>query len=180
MTHDQEEAFELADRVVVMGDGRIEQIGDADQIHDHPASPFVARFMGATTELPVTLRAGRVDAPGLDAARIERRALPDGPATLFLRPEDITPIPDPSGCWTITDINSTGTALLLTLTDDQGRRIDSTLPRRLPEARALTKGTRVHLRPEGGAIFPGPRDAAAPAGASALPQPLPTPKENAR
>ncbi|MBP8931218.1 MAG: sulfate ABC transporter ATP-binding protein, partial [Paracoccus sp.] len=37
VTHDQEEAFELADRVVVMGDGRIEQIGNADQIHDHPA-----------------------------------------------------------------------------------------------------------------------------------------------
>jgi sulfate/thiosulfate transport system ATP-binding protein len=64
VTHDQEEAFELADRVVVMGEGRIEQIGHADAIHDHPATPFVARFMGATVELPVTLHAGRAEARG--------------------------------------------------------------------------------------------------------------------
>lgn len=157
VTHDQEEAFELADRVVVMGDGRIEQIGNADQIHDHPASPFVANFMGATIELPVTLRSGRVEAPGIDASRIERRVMPDGPARLFLRPDDVTPIPDPSGCWTVAGITSTGTALHVTLHDDRGTRFESALPRRSAEARALAKGARVHLRPEAGALFPGPR-----------------------
>ncbi|TGN55701.1 sulfate ABC transporter ATP-binding protein, partial [Paracoccus liaowanqingii] len=85
VTHDQEEAFELADRVVVMGQGLIEQIGHADQIHDHPATPFVARFMGATVELPVTLASGRAAAPGLDLTALPRRALPDGAARLFAR-----------------------------------------------------------------------------------------------
>lgn len=97
VTHDQEEAFEIADRVVVMGDGHIEQIGHPDQIHDHPASPFVARFMGATVELPVALRAGRAEASGVDTSRLSRRPLPDGAALLFVHPANLTPVPDPDG-----------------------------------------------------------------------------------
>lgn len=167
VTHDQEEAFELADRVVVMGAGEIEQIGNADQIHDHPATPFVANFMGATVELPVNLRAGRVEAPGIDSGRLDRRALPDGPATLYLRPDDIIPVADPNGCWVITDIVSTGAILRLQLRDNQGQRLDASIPRRAPEARELSKGTTVHLRPEAGALFTGPRMASDPAPAPA-------------
>lgn len=152
VTHDQEEAFELADRVVVMGDGRIEQIGNADQIHDHPASPFVARFMGATVELPVTLQAGRVGAPGLDSSRLPRRALPDGPATLFLRPGDVVPLADASGLWQVTRCASNGAILRIELSDG-ATRIPVDLPRRAPEAQGLGKGVRVTLRPEAGALF---------------------------
>lgn len=160
VTHDQEEAFELADRVVVMGDGRIEQIGNADQIHDHPASPFVARFMGATIELPVSLQAGRAQAPGLDGSHLPRRALPDGPATLFLRPADVTPLPDAgaghAARWHITRRASNGALLRLDLSDGtSGIGID--LPRRHPGAEALVPGAAVILRPEAGAIFPAPR-----------------------
>ncbi|WP_134679946.1 sulfate/molybdate ABC transporter ATP-binding protein [Paracoccus ravus] len=158
VTHDQEEAFELADRVVVMGEGKIEQIGNADQIHDHPASPFVARFMGATVELPVMLHAGRAEASGLDASRLPRRALPDGAATLFLRPADITPIADPSGRWEVSRCTSNGAILRLELSDGS-QTIPVDLPRRAPEAKGLEQGTRVLLRPEAAAIFPGPRAA---------------------
>ena len=108
VTHDQEEAFELADRVVIMSDGRIDQIGSADQIHDHPATPFVARFMGAVVELPVTLRAGRPEAAGLDASALERRALADGPATLFLRPDEIGLASDEASPWRVARKASTG------------------------------------------------------------------------
>ncbi|MDS9467882.1 sulfate/molybdate ABC transporter ATP-binding protein [Paracoccus sp. MBLB3053] len=156
VTHDQEEAFELADRVVVMGDGRIEQIGNADQIHDHPATPFVARFMGATIELPVTLLAGRAEAAGLDTSRLPRRALPDGPATLFLRPADVTPIADPDGRWQIIRCASNGALLRIELTDGKST-IPVDLPRRAPEANGLAAGTRINLRPEAGALFSGPR-----------------------
>ena len=160
VTHDQEEAFELADRVVVMGEGRIEQIGHADQIHDHPASPFVARFMGATIELPVTLQAGRATAAGLDSSRLTRRPLPDGPARLFVRPADLTPVPDFAGPWQVRSIASTGAQLRLVLTDDSGAEIPADLPRRALEAKALSLGGKVHLRPEAGALFPEPRGAA--------------------
>ena len=52
VTHDQEEAMEVADRIVVMNEGRVEQIGSPAEIYDHPASPFVMSFVGAVNELP--------------------------------------------------------------------------------------------------------------------------------
>ena len=52
VTHDQEEALELADRVVVMNQGRIEQVGTPEDIYMHPATPFVSQFVGETNLLP--------------------------------------------------------------------------------------------------------------------------------
>jgi sulfate transport system ATP-binding protein len=60
VTHDQEEAMEVADRIVVMNEGRIEQVGTPDEVYDHPASPFVLQFLG-----DVNLFRGRAQhAPG--------------------------------------------------------------------------------------------------------------------
>ncbi|MDO9637049.1 MAG: sulfate/molybdate ABC transporter ATP-binding protein [Pseudotabrizicola sp.] len=170
VTHDQEEAFELADRVVVMGEGRIEQIGSADQIHDHPASPFVARFMGAVVELPVTLRAGRAEAAGLDATAVERRAMADGPAQLFLRPDAITLYADPASPWTLTHKASNGAMIRARLRHTDGTEIPVDLPRH--SAPDLFPGTAFRLRPLTGAVFP--LDGVAQNGA---PRPLPILKE---
>jgi len=54
VTHDQEEALEVADRVVVMNHGRIEQIGTPAEVYDHPATPFVFEFLGHVNRLPAT------------------------------------------------------------------------------------------------------------------------------
>jgi sulfate transport system ATP-binding protein len=51
VTHDQEEALEVADEIVVINDGRVEQIGSPDELYDKPANDFVMRFLGETTEL---------------------------------------------------------------------------------------------------------------------------------
>jgi sulfate/thiosulfate transport system ATP-binding protein len=162
VTHDQEEAFELADRVVVMGAGRVEQIGHADAIHDHPATPFVAGFMGATVELPVTLQAGRADGAGLDLSALSRRALPDGPARLLIRPADIRPIPDPSGPWRITARMSNGAQLRLVLQHPDLGEAEADIPRRAVDAATLTEGAPVRLRIEAGTLFPADRQQAAP------------------
>ncbi|KQT84021.1 sulfate/molybdate ABC transporter ATP-binding protein [Aurantimonas sp. Leaf443] len=88
VTHDQEEALELADRVVVMSQGRIEQVGGADDIYDRPASPFVFSFIGASNALPVELRGGTVFHAGTPIGPGDG-SLPDGPAQIFLRPHDL-------------------------------------------------------------------------------------------
>lgn len=161
VTHDQEEAFELADRVVVMNGGVIEQTGHPDEIYDHPATPFVARFLGLTVEVPVMMRAGRAQAAGIDLSALPRRAMADGPATLFLRPADILPVPDPQAPFRVTEIASTGALLRVVAQDDAGCRIEAEVPRR--EGRDLRKGQPVALRPAAGQIFPGgPQTAAVP------------------
>jgi sulfate/thiosulfate transport system ATP-binding protein len=88
VTHDQEEALELADRVVVMNQGRIEQVGGADDIYDNPATPFVFDFIGDSSALPVRIDKGSVY---LDdrILSVDAKGQPDGPATLFFRPNHV-------------------------------------------------------------------------------------------
>ena len=86
VTHDQEEAMEVADRIVVMNEGRIEQIGTPAEIYDHPATPFVMGFVGAVNVLP----AGALPVAGGSQAR----AGGDAPS-LFIRPHDVQVFADP-------------------------------------------------------------------------------------
>ena len=86
VTHDQEEALELADRVVVMSQGKIEQVGSADDVYDRPGSPFVFSFIGESSHLPVEVRQGAVLFQG---APIGIRGGMEGEGDLFFRPEDV-------------------------------------------------------------------------------------------
>jgi sulfate transport system ATP-binding protein len=86
VTHDQEEALELADRVAILNAGRIEQIGTPDEVHDNPATPFVCGFVGEANRFEGTVSgkrftAGPVILPAPDAA--------DGEALAFVRPHDL-------------------------------------------------------------------------------------------
>ena len=96
VTHDQEEALELADRVVVMREGKIEQIGTPDEIYDNPNSPFVFSFIGESSRLPVNVNSGKVwlDGHSLDLAV---GGVSTGPAQLFFRPHDVEVNDDLSG-----------------------------------------------------------------------------------
>jgi sulfate transport system ATP-binding protein len=87
VTHDQEEALELADRVVVMNRGRIEQDGTPDQVYSTPASPFVFEFIGRSSQLTGHVEGGHFRADG-SAHVLPADGLADGPATLFARPHD--------------------------------------------------------------------------------------------
>ena len=89
VTHDQEEALELADEVVVMRAGGIEQIGTPAEIYDRPATPFVYEFLGEVNRLPVTVARGRArlwdqDYP-TDSGKVEVL----GRGLAYIRPEDI-------------------------------------------------------------------------------------------
>jgi len=91
VTHDQEEALSMADRVVVMSKGAIEQVGTPREIYEQPATPFVADFVGRVNVLnAVSLGAGRYQAGRLAISAING-ATPHAAGTrvrLYLRPED--------------------------------------------------------------------------------------------
>ena len=96
VTHDQEEALELADRLVVMSQGKIEQVGTPDEVYDRPNAPFVFTFLGESSSMPVTVEnleiwvGGR--AVGLPAPHDAV-----GEAVLFFRPHDVELVEDGSG-----------------------------------------------------------------------------------
>jgi sulfate transport system ATP-binding protein len=88
VTHDQEEALELANQVVVMHEGRVEQVGAPSDVYDDPATPFVAGFVGSANVLHGYVSAGHVR---LGAFRLPgAEHLEEGaPASAFVRPHDV-------------------------------------------------------------------------------------------
>jgi sulfate/thiosulfate transport system ATP-binding protein len=88
VTHDQEEALELADRLVVMSQGKIEQVGTPDDVYDKPISPFVFGFIGESSCLPVVVEHNELWSGGR-AVGIAAPEAPDGAAELYFRPHDV-------------------------------------------------------------------------------------------
>ncbi len=89
VTHDQEEAMELSDRVAVLHKGGLQQVGTPDEIYDTPATPFVYAFIGDSTSLPVEVHNGEAIFEGR-TLRIGRVDPPDGPGRLHIRPQDVS------------------------------------------------------------------------------------------
>jgi sulfate transport system ATP-binding protein len=96
VTHDQEEAMELADHIVVMNRGRIEQIGSTDELYERPASPFVFDFLGDTNVLPAEVRGRSVYLPGSEKPLAIDSIHPSGPVDVYVRPGDLR-LAEPSG-----------------------------------------------------------------------------------
>lgn len=88
VTHDQQEALELSDRLVVMSQGRIEQVGTPDDVYDTPNSPFVFGFIGESSRLPVEVDKGELWVGGR-AIGIPAEGAEKGPARLYFRPHDV-------------------------------------------------------------------------------------------
>ncbi|MDP9141264.1 MAG: sulfate ABC transporter ATP-binding protein [Pseudomonadota bacterium] len=89
VTHDQEEALELADRVVIMNRGAIEQVGTVDQVYEHPATPFVFDFLGSTNIIQAELRGRRVLLGETEIASLTDSIHPNGPVDVYVRPGDL-------------------------------------------------------------------------------------------
>lgn len=152
VTHDQEEALELADRVVVMSQGSIEQVGTADEIYDTPNSPFVYGFIGESSSLPVRVEDGQVwiaDRPiGLSAPQA-----PQGEATLFFRPHDVELVDECNGCIAGTVAASrrvAGTRRVELEIGGERQRVEVELPVDHPAAQK----SRVAFRPRRWKLFP--------------------------
>jgi sulfate transport system ATP-binding protein len=130
VTHDQEEALELADRVVVMNQGRIEQVGTPDEVFDTPASAFVMDFLGR-----VNVFHGRVYVRPHDL-EVTREASADGFAAEVLR------------------ASATGALARIDLRDDDGHRIQVEMPRERYDELRPKEGERVHVRARQVRVFP--------------------------
>lgn len=89
VTHDQEEALEVADRVVVMNNGIVEQMGTPEEVYDHPASPFVYQFLGNVNLFHSRVHAGWARLGDLQVEAQEHRDAQDAPALAYVRPHDI-------------------------------------------------------------------------------------------
>ncbi len=89
VTHDQEEALEVADRVVVMSQGQIEQVGTPTDIYDHPATPFVYQFLGNVNSLSCVIRDGVAQVGAFNLPAPIRAGTQDGSGVAFVRPHDL-------------------------------------------------------------------------------------------
>jgi sulfate transport system ATP-binding protein len=152
VTHDQEEALELADRVVVMSQGSIEQVGTADEVYDTPNSPFVYGFIGESSSLPVKVEDDQLwiadRSTGLSA-----QGAPEGPATLYFRPHDVELLDGCSGCIAGTVAASrrvAGTRRVELEIGGHRQRVEIELPVDHPAAQK----SRVAFRPRKWKVFP--------------------------
>ncbi len=146
VTHDQEEALAIADRVGVMKEGRIEQLGPPTEIYSRPGTSFVAEFVGLTNRLAGTVSGSTVTVRGRDLPLVDL-STPPGPATALVRPEAVTLASSSdgeSGPLTGTVIAVTFLGATSRITVDLG---DTTIMAQLPtsDAHALSAGSRVTL-----------------------------------
>lgn len=146
VTHDQSEAMALADRVIVMDRGVIAQVGTPREIYQNPASPFVARFIGATALVPAYASDGFVHVQGTVVAPHDGA---DGDVFLVTRPEDLLPAVDGPLAGTVTTATYFGDRRRLTIALNDGPTIIVDTP---PEAQGITNpdvGAAVRLKLRG-------------------------------
>src|SRR2546425_4456752 len=97
VTHDQEEALSVADRIVVMNQGTIEQVGTPMQVYRDPATLFVADFVGRINALPAVLESGNTIRFGERVFACAHNGEPGREVKVYLRPEDVLARPVPDG-----------------------------------------------------------------------------------
>jgi len=129
VTHDQEEALEVADRIVVTNRGRIEQIGTPDDVYDDPATPFVVEFLGQVNRLP----------------------LPGDSEIAYVRPHDIAVLTEPTtGTLPARLVHSATIGRIARLEfalEADRRSVNVELPRDAARTLALPRGAIAHLQP---------------------------------
>ncbi|MGE5674520.1 MAG: sulfate/molybdate ABC transporter ATP-binding protein [Mycobacterium leprae] len=89
VTHDQEEALEIADRVVVMNEGRIEQVGTPDEVYDEPVNPFVCNFLGSVNQLRGRVHRGKIRIGTVELEAPEHEAVVNERGIGCVRPHEL-------------------------------------------------------------------------------------------
>jgi sulfate/thiosulfate transport system ATP-binding protein len=158
VTHDQEEAFEVADQVVVMNKGRVEQSGTPQEVFDHPANPFVMDFLGNVNVFHGRLQDGRAHMGGLEIPCPEYPHAEPRDAQVYIRPHELDIHRAPNGAASlqakVQRINPAGAvARISLLSNDYGVGLNVELsPQRYREL-ALQTGEIVYVSPRKVRVF---------------------------
>ena len=142
VTHDQEEALAIADRVGVMRDGHIEQLGTPTDIYSRPATSFVAEFVGLTNRLSGTVTSGSVNVRGC-VLPLADPTTPDGQATVLVRPEAVTVSQSGPITGTVIAVTFLGASSRITVDLGDATTVLAQLP--TSDATALPAGSAVAL-----------------------------------
>jgi len=159
VTHDQEEALEVADRVVIMNRGRIEQVGTPEEVYDHPASPFACHFLGSVNMFHGRLPNGSACescVSGIGSG--EQGAGEAAPLVAYARPHDIEVLhPDQNGRGikaVITRLYSVGPLVYLELNRrDNGQTVEAELARSRSNELNLREGDLISFVPRTLRVF---------------------------
>jgi sulfate transport system ATP-binding protein len=147
VTHDQDEALEVADRIVLMDHGRVEQVGTPQEVYERPATPFVYGFLGAVNRFVGHARGGVLhmgehQLPGAHAAQGE------GQVQAYARPHELQILTDPAAAGldaTVERVLSFGASARVELIGPDGQPLEAELTRDQAEALRLQGGQRVKL-----------------------------------
>jgi len=166
VTHDQEEALELADRVVIMNHGRIEQAGSVNEVYEHPASPFVFEFLGNTNILPASATGRELHIAGADRPLATDQIHPVGPLAVYVRPADLR-VAEEGGHGigvTVTAVQRTGALVRAEVRVEQGgETLSVELPHLHHDTALFVPGARLRLRLQLFSVYPDGTPARAPA-----------------
>lgn len=160
VTHDQEEALEVADRVVIMNKGEIVQIGTPEEVYDHPATPFVFEFLGNVNLFHSRVRGGHVEISGVKMPLHGNADAPDSAGKAYIRPQDFEisrePLQDASIPATVEHISRLGSMARIELRQlgNDAPFIEVEVTRDRLTTLGLQKGLHVYLVPRRIRVFP--------------------------
>jgi sulfate transport system ATP-binding protein len=163
VTHDQEEALEVSDRVVVMNQGKVEQVGSPQEVFDRPATPFVMEFLGSVNVFHGRVEAGRAHFGPLSVEYPEHAGETSRPARGFARPYDLELAREEAGggFWaTLRHVNPGGAVIKLELEDGDARLVQVETAREQFEALQTKTGERLYVKPRQVRVFVESGDAA--------------------
>ncbi|MFF2525449.1 ABC transporter ATP-binding protein [Streptomyces liangshanensis] len=145
VTHDQEEALSMADRVAVLNAGKLEQCAAPSELYERPATAFVAEFVGTMNRLPGRLTdGGRVEVAG-SVLPVDGEIPAGRDVEVLLRPENVTATADPDGTATVVSASFFGSVTRVLLDLPGGGTVKADLASR--DAGELVPGVRASVRP---------------------------------
>ena len=159
VTHDQDEALEVADCVVVMNQGQIEQIGTPNEVFHHPATEFVMHFLGDVNAFHGRVDAGIVQFGSLELPFPEDRQQIAGDARVFIRPYDVTIDTKTNGLPAmeakVVRVHSAGPLVRVDLLTSANQRLISEISQERFATMNLQQESRVYVRPRHIRVFAG-------------------------